>query len=72
MLEHENESKERKYDWAEKWIKMTGERAMIDAKVNDTYIVYQNENGQLVKEYPSGKILEFTNEESRKQNNESK
>lgn len=38
MLEHENKSRERKYAWAEKWIKMTGERAMIDAKVNDTCI----------------------------------
>lgn len=44
---------------------MTGERAMIDAKVNDTYIVYQNEQGQLVKEYPNGKIIKFDDEESR-------
>jgi len=50
MLEYEHESKKGKYDWAEKWIKMTGERDIIDAKVNDTYIVYQTDNGELVKE----------------------
>ena len=36
---------------------MTRERAMIDAKVNDTFIVYKTDNGELVKEYPSGKIV---------------
>lgn len=72
MQEHENESRERKYAWVEKGAKMTGERAMIDAKVNDTYIVYQNQNGKLVKKYPDGKIVEFKDEERGKQNSESK
>ena len=35
---------------------MTGERARIDAKVNNTYIVYEK-NGKLVKEYPNGDIV---------------
>ena len=37
--------------------KKTKQRAMIDAKVNDTIIVYKTDNGELVKEYPSGKIV---------------
>ena len=34
---------------------MTGERARIDAKIHNTYIVYKNEKG-IVKEYPNGKV----------------
>lgn len=43
---------------------------MIDAKVNDTYIVYQKQNGQLVKEYPKGKVVKMDDREGGKQNNE--
>ena len=49
---------ERKFAWIDKWVKMTGGRAKIDAKVNETYIIYETENG-LVKEYPDGRIIEI-------------
>jgi len=39
----------------EKYIKLTGEMARIEAKKNNTYIVYKNHKG-IVKEYPNGKI----------------
>lgn len=53
--------KERKFSWIDKWVKMTGERAKIDAKVNDTYIIYNTENGW-VKEFPDGKVIPFDEE----------
>lgn len=56
-----NQRPERKYEWIEKWIKMNGERAMIDAKVNGTYIVIQTEQG-LVKKYPNGEIVPLCSE----------
>lgn len=34
-----------------KLIKLTGDRAKLDAKANDTYIVYQTKQGQIIKEY---------------------
>lgn len=40
-----------------KYIKMTGERAKIDAKIYNTYIVYKDSKGNLVREYPDGKII---------------
>lgn len=40
----------------QKLIKLTGERAKLDAKANGTYIVYQADNGQIVKEYANGVI----------------
>ncbi|MDQ0233244.1 hypothetical protein [Metabacillus malikii] len=55
MLEQNNEPK-RKYEWLSKWAKMTGERARIDAKANNTYIVYEKA-GKLVKEFPNGDIV---------------
>ena len=39
----------------QKYISMTGERARIDAKIHNTYIVYKNVKG-IVKEYPNGKV----------------
>ncbi len=39
---------------------MTGERARIDAKVNNTYIIY-DKDGLLVKEYPNDEIVPFHN-----------
>jgi hypothetical protein len=40
-----------------KLIKLTGDRAKLDAKANDTYIVYKIASGQIVKEYVDGKII---------------
>ncbi|WP_332075969.1 hypothetical protein [Paenibacillus sp. GYB004] len=39
-----------------KYIKLTGERAKLDAKANGTYIVYKTDKGQIVKEYTNGEI----------------
>ncbi|CAJ1316071.1 hypothetical protein PTI45_01849 [Paenibacillus nuruki] len=47
-----------------KLIKMTGDRAKLDAKMNNTYIVYKNKNGHIVKEYIDGNIVLIHNEES--------
>ena len=58
MLEQQNNESKRKYGWIDKWAKMTGERARIDAKVNKTYIIYEK-NGKLVKEFPNGNIIPF-------------
>lgn len=55
VLDNE-EFTERKYEWIDKWVKMTGERAKIDAKANNTYIIYDTKNG-LVREYPDGTII---------------
>ncbi|MFD1412613.1 hypothetical protein [Oceanobacillus jeddahense] len=60
MLKHQNDDSKRKYGWVDKWAKMTGERARIDAKVNNTYIIY-DKDGTLVKEYPNGEIVPFHN-----------
>lgn len=40
---------------------MTGERAKIDAKANNTYIIYNTEEG-LVREYPDGIIISLDHE----------
>ncbi|MEF2245454.1 MULTISPECIES: hypothetical protein [unclassified Paenibacillus] len=39
-----------------KLIRLTGDRAKLDAKANGTYIVYKTSDGQFVKEYSTGKI----------------
>ncbi|QUL58530.1 hypothetical protein KDC22_06995 [Paenibacillus tritici] len=39
-----------------KLIRLTGDRARLDAKANGTYIVYKTAEGQIVKEYSTGKI----------------
>ncbi|MGF7535495.1 hypothetical protein AAGG74_17725 [Bacillus mexicanus] len=44
--------------------KTTGDLAMIDAKINNTHIVYINKDGQMVKEYPDGKIEPFEGEKN--------
>ena len=41
----------------QKLIKLTGDRAKLDAKANETYIVYKTEKGQIVKEYNNGNIV---------------
>ncbi|WP_020615707.1 hypothetical protein [Paenibacillus daejeonensis] len=50
-----------------KLIRLTGDRAKIDAKANDTYIVYKTRDGAFVKEYSNGEVvrmndLNFPNE----------
>ncbi len=47
---------DRKFAWMDKYIKQTGNVARMEAKKNGTYIIYEKD-GQLVKEYPDGKIL---------------
>ncbi|WP_217561828.1 hypothetical protein [Paenibacillus sp. GbtcB18] len=37
-----------------KLIKLTGERAKLDAKANGTYVVYKDTSGKLVREYSNG------------------
>ncbi|WP_173275311.1 hypothetical protein [Paenibacillus sp. NEAU-GSW1] len=44
----------------QKLIKLTGDRAKLDAKANETYIVYKTEKGQIVKEYTNGNIVPVT------------
>lgn len=41
-------------DDLKKLIKLTGERAKLDAKANGTYVVYKDIAGNLVKEYADG------------------
>lgn len=64
MLEKQSNVPKRKFDWADKWVKMTGERARIDAKVNNTYIVYKK-NGILVKEFPGGNTVPLVTGDNR-------
>lgn len=40
-----------------KLIKLTGDRAKLDAKANETYIVYKTLEGHIVKEYSNGNII---------------
>lgn len=47
-----------------KLIKLTGDRAKLDAKANGTYIVYKTDKGQIVKEYANGKIVPINDQES--------
>lgn len=44
----------------QKLIKLTGARAKLDAKANETYIIYKSDKGQILKEYPDGKIIPVT------------
>lgn len=41
----------------QKLIKLTGERAKLDAKANDTYIVYKTAEGRIVREYNDGHVI---------------
>jgi hypothetical protein len=41
----------------QKLIKLTGDRAKLDAKAYGTYIVYKTDKGQIVKEYSNGEII---------------
>lgn len=46
-----------------KLVRLTGDRAKLDAKANGTYIVYKTSEGKFVKEYSTGEI-EHMNETS--------
>ncbi|GIP20690.1 hypothetical protein [Paenibacillus sp. J22TS3] len=46
-----------------KLIRLTGDRAKLDAKANGTYIVYKTAKGQIVKEYSTGQIEEIKEQE---------
>lgn len=37
-----------------KLIRLTGERARLEAKVNESYVVYKDDFGKLVREYSNG------------------
>jgi|UPI00039E974B hypothetical protein len=41
----------------QKRIKLTGERAKLDAKANGTYIVYKTAEGRIVREYSDGRMI---------------
>ncbi|MEL3956311.1 hypothetical protein NSQ96_03525 [Caldifermentibacillus hisashii] len=64
MSETQKNVPKRKFGWVDKWVKMTGDRARIDAKANNTYIVYEK-NGELVKEFPNGDIEPLYNDGDR-------
>lgn len=67
MFDNNEHSSKRKYGWVDQWAKMTGERAKIDAKVNNTYIVYATKDG-LVKEFPNGEVKPYIEEGQEKSN----
>ncbi|AJS57631.1 hypothetical protein [Paenibacillus sp. IHBB 10380] len=46
-----------------KLIRLTGDRAKLDAKANGTYIVYKTSEGKIVKEYSTGEIKEMNEQE---------
>ena len=46
-----------------KLIRLTGDRAKLDAKANGTYIVYKTEEGQFVREYSTGKIEQMNEQD---------
>ena len=47
----------------QKLIKLTGDRAKLDAKANDSYIVYKTVKGQIVKEYSNGNVISITGQD---------
>lgn len=57
MTEHK-----RKFEWVDKWAKMTGERARIDAKVHKTAIVYNTEDGWVKEHYDDTIEIIYTKE----------
>lgn len=48
----------------QKLIKLTGDRAKLDAKANGTYVVYKTKDGQFVKEYSNGNIEQIEKQEN--------
>jgi len=47
-----------------KLIRLTGDRARLDAKANETYIVYKTLEGRIVKEYSNGEIVPVPDQDS--------
>lgn len=43
-------------EYLNKWASLTGECARLDANLFDSYIVYMNEAGHVVKEHTNGEI----------------
>lgn len=43
-------------EYLNKWSSLTGARARLEANLFDSYIVYMNEIGQVVKEHSDGRI----------------
>ncbi len=41
----------------QKMIRLTGDRARLDAKANNTYIVYKSTEGRIVREFADGSII---------------
>jgi hypothetical protein len=48
----------------QKLIKLTGDRAKLDAKANETYIVYKTAEGLIVKEYNDGQVIPVTEKDA--------
>lgn len=48
----------------QKLIKLTGDRAKLDAKAYETYIVYKTAQGQIVKEYSNGDVIPLPEKDS--------
>ncbi|MGM0881070.1 MAG: hypothetical protein ACQEXQ_08485 [Bacillota bacterium] len=48
----------------QKLIKLTGDRAKLDAKANGTYVVYKTKDGKFVKEYSNGNIEQIEKQEN--------
>ena len=60
MSETQKNMSKRKFGWVDKWAKMTGERARIDAKANNTYIVYEKDIMMvIVNAYTQANVLCF-------------
>lgn len=62
MRNTSNNRPKRKYAWMDEFIKQTGRVAMDEARENNTYIVYEKD-GNMVKEYPDGRILPLSDEQ---------
>lgn len=43
-------------EYLNKWASLTGERARLEANLFNSYIVYMNKNGDVVKEHANGEI----------------
>ncbi|MCU6709600.1 hypothetical protein M6D81_12915 [Paenibacillus sp. J5C_2022] len=46
-----------------KLIKLTGDRAKLDAKANDTYIIYKTKEGAFVKEFSNGEVVRMNEQD---------
>ena len=53
---NKKEANETEIDFLERRIRQAGKRARMEAEFHDTYIVYIDDNGNMVKEYPNGEI----------------